>query len=478
MSAAFDHRERGTPETRWQTARPWATAAPLTLFGDRGGAPEIDVVIVLAAHPDDETLGAGGLLATAAFRGVRTVVVVATDGDGSHPESTTWSRRELARERRVELTRAIDELAPGSAMSFLGLPDGHLREHRERLARLVRSAIVSESVAGTADDPLRTLIVAPWSGDGHRDHRVLGEVAEEVARELGHRTLGYPIWLWHWADPAEIDTRGWSVLGLDAEVRAAKLRALESHVTQMRPLSSAPGDEALIHADMRAHFARDLEVFIAPAPVAAEESASLEPSFFDDFYARHDDPWGFDTRWYEQRKRALVMAALPRPRFRDVLELGSATGALTVELSARADHVLGLDASDEALERARERLARRSVDDAGSVTLERATLPREWPSGQFDLIVLSEIGYYWSRADLREAALRTLAGLTPDGVLVACHWRHAVAEYPGTADDVHAVLRSLPGLQVLARHDEEDFFLDVLVRTDAPSVARAAGLAP
>ncbi len=478
MSARFDHREQGTSEAEWQRARPWAAAPSLDPFGDGG----VDALIVLAAHPDDETLGAGGLVATAATRGIRIVIVVATDGERSHPESTTWTRRTLARERRVELTLATDELAPGSALTFLGLADGQLRENRERLTRLVRSTILTE----LGGDPLRTLVVAPWSGDGHRDHRVLGEVAEELAGELGHRTLGYPIWLWHWGNPRDVETRGWTVLTLDEPAHAAKLRALALHVTQMHPLSPAPGDEALIHDEMRAHFERPFEVFIGPASSSRPEDEheheheheSLAPAFFDDFYARHDDPWGFDTRWYEERKRALVMAALPRPRFRDVLELGCATGALTVELATRADRVLGVDASDEALARARERLGGRPAGDAGAITLERATLPRDWPSGEFELVVVSEIGYYWSRSDLRAAARNALASLSQDGVILVCHWRHPVAEYPGTADDVHAEFRSLPGLRLLARHDEEDFCLDVLVRSDAPSVARAAGIAP
>ena len=481
MSVTFDHRGRGTPEADWQRARPWTAAHPLDPNG--GLPPDLDALVVLAAHPDDETLGAGGLMAMAAARGIRVTVVVATDGEGSHPDSPTWTPRALARERRIELTRALDQLAPGSPTSFLGLPDGGLREHRTRLTRLVRSVILAE----LTDDPSRTLVVSPWIGDGHRDHRVLGEVAEGLAGELGHRSLGYPIWLWHWARPADVETQGWTVLTLDRDAHAAKLRSLPLHVTQLRPLSPAPGDEALIHDDVRAHFEREVEVFVAPAADASEagdagEPESLAPSFFDDFYARHEDPWGFDTRWYEERKRAQVVAALPRARFRDVVELGCATGALTLALAARADRVLGLDASVDALDRARKRLDAHldagSPGDIGRVTFERATLPREWPEGRFDLIVLSEIGYYWSPQDLRDAARRTLASLSADGVLVACHWRHPVAEYPGTADEVHAVLRSLPGLRLLARHEEEDFFLDVLVRAEVASVARATGIAP
>lgn len=460
MSVTFDHRELGTLEADWQAASPWTTSPPLDL--------DVDVVVVLAAHPDDETLGAGGLMATAAARGIRVVVIVATDGDASHPDSETWPRQALGRERRVELARALDHLAPGSALTFLGLPDGRLRERRRRLTTLMRSAVVAASTG----DPRRTLVVSPWSGDGHRDHRIIGEVAEALAADLGHRSAGYPVWLWHWAHPADVDTNGWSVLTLDETARAAKLRALHQHATQVRPLSPAPGDEALIHAGMRAHFEREVEVFVTPQS-AEPGPASLEPAFFDAFYARHDDPWGFDTRWYEERKRALVMAALPRPRFRHALELGCATGGLTLALAARAELVLGVDASETALVRAHERLGKRA-----DVRLERATLPRDWPEGEFDLIVMSEIGYYWSHADLRDASRRTMSSLSEDGVLVACHWRHPVPEYPGTADEVHSALRSLPGMRLLARHEEEDFFLDVLVRAGEPSVARAAGITP
>ena len=499
MSRAFDHREDGTAESVWREAEPWASAPAVDL--------DIDLLVVLAAHPDDESLGAGGLIATAAERGIPIAVVIATDGDGSHPDSPTWTPRLLARERRVELSRALDELAPGSALSFLGLADGGLREQRRSLELFV-SAIVTAAVRANSDlddphaldrserprDPKRTLLVAPWRGDGHRDHRVLGEVAEQIAREAGHASLAYPIWMWHWGHPQDIETDLWRVLPLASGPRGAKSRALDLHATQMLPLSPAPGDEALIHDGMRAHFERDVEVFVlpAPAPESAPDAApasgphdaspaSLAPSFFDDFYARHDDPWGFDTRWYEERKRALVLATLPRQHFRDVLELGCATGALTVALRGRADRVLGVDASETALERARRRIA--GLDSGGpphpgAIELRRATLPGEWPEGEFDLVVMSEIGYYWSPSDLRDAARKSLAALSADGVLVACHWRHPVEEYPGTADEVHAVLRALPGLRLLARHEEEDFLLDVLVRENEPSVARAAGITP
>jgi hypothetical protein len=90
--------------------------------------------------------------------------------------------------------------------------------------------------------------------------------------------------------------------------------------------------------------------------------------------------------------------------------------------------------------------------------------------------VLSEVAYYCGPADLRELLARVVGNLTPDGVVVACHWRHLVEGYPLTGDEVHRVLREESGLDVLARHEEEDFLLDVLVPAPAVSVARAGGL--
>ena len=93
-------------------------------------------------------------------------------------------------------------------------------------------------------------------------------------------------------------------------------------------------------------------------------------------------------------------------------------------------------------------------------------------------MVLSEVGYYCGPDDLRTLVDRAAGALATDGVLVACHWRHPVPEYPLGGDAVHAALRAHPRLALLARHEEEDFLLDVLVPAPATSVARATGLVP
>ncbi len=107
---------------------------------------------------------------------------------------------------------------------------------------------------------------------------------------------------------------------------------------------------------------------------------------------------------------------------------------------------------------------------------EQRRIPAEWPPGWFDLIVLSEVCYYCGPDDLGRVISAAAASLTGDGVLVACHWRHPVVDYPVGGDEVHRRIRQESGLVVLAEHVEEDFRLDVLVRPPAISVARRDGL--
>ena len=197
-----------------------------------------------------------------------------------------------------------------------------------------------------------------------------------------------------------------------------------------------------------------------------------DAAWFEAFYDRNgSDPWGFETRWYEQRKRAILLASLPERDLGAVLEVGCATGILTAELAERADRVVAMDAAEAAVQLARERLAA----DA-RVTVLRGAAPDDWPEGEFDTIVLSEVGYYLSAADLRRTLHRLVGSLSDRGCVVACHWRHRVAEYPQTGDDVHDALHEEIEWQTLLTHRERDFVLEVFAPLTAMSVAEREGL--
>jgi SAM-dependent methyltransferase len=197
----------------------------------------------------------------------------------------------------------------------------------------------------------------------------------------------------------------------------------------------------------------------------------MPAGYFDAMYAASPDPWGFRDRWYEQRKRAVTTAALPRARYTRAFEPGCSIGVLTADLAGRCDAVVAGDPSDAAVLAAREALAGQP-----HVTVERMTVPEDWPPGWFDLVVLSEVAYYLDPAAIDRLAERCLDSLTEGGTLLACHWRHPVADYPVGGDEVHARLAARPELHPLVHHVETDFVLDVWSLGAVPSVAEAGGL--
>ena len=200
---------------------------------------------------------------------------------------------------------------------------------------------------------------------------------------------------------------------------------------------------------------------------------SLPAAEFDRLYAASPDPWGIDEGWYERRKRAVVLAALPDERVGRAYEPGCGTGTLSVELAGRCDALLCTDVAAAAVARARERL-----EGCPGARVARAGVPGEWPPGPFDLVVVSELAYYLDDGDRARLWDAAVASLRPGGALLAVHWTRAAPEYPVEGTRVHDELRARPDLGVLAGHVERDFRLDVLTRTPpAPaSVAERTGL--
>jgi len=184
----------------------------------------------------------------------------------------------------------------------------------------------------------------------------------------------------------------------------------------------------------------------------------LPRSYFDDLYSSSADPWGLATRSYEARKYAITVASLPRLRYRRIYEPGCSIGVLTRLLAARGGTVVASDISLAALATARQ------AGLPSNVSLEQATAPEEWPPGRFDLIVLSELGYYFDEADLGTFIRRSHASLEADGHLLAVHWRKRVSDYPRTAAQVHRQLRS-SGFTSLACYTDDHFLLEVFGAT-------------
>ncbi|MFC9471722.1 class I SAM-dependent DNA methyltransferase [Nocardia sp. NPDC056952] len=201
----------------------------------------------------------------------------------------------------------------------------------------------------------------------------------------------------------------------------------------------------------------------------------MPPGYFDQMYARDVDPWRFTTRWYERRKRALTMAMLPRARYRRGFEPGCSIGVLTEELAGRCNHVVSTDIAERALDAARSRLSR---PNCTPVEFRLWGLGQPWEAEDFDLIVFSEVCYYLDTASLRDVFEQAVAHLEPGGTLLCAHWRHVVADYPLTGDEVHAIARQTAGLSASAHYDDEDLLIDVFAASTGipPSVAEVEGL--
>lgn len=189
-----------------------------------------------------------------------------------------------------------------------------------------------------------------------------------------------------------------------------------------------------------------------------------QPGYFDAMFRESDDPWGFKTRWYERRKRALTLASLPLERYESGFEPGCANGELSAALAPRCRRLLVSDGIDKAVALARERLK-----DLQHVEVRKAWLPGDWPAEKFDLIVLSEFLFYLKPAVVEDIARRAQASLAPHGTLLACHWRHPIEGCELTGDDAHALLDRLVGLPKQSHVLEPDLRLDVWAA--GPSVA-------
>ncbi len=240
----------GTPESEWQ--RWFAARGPWPDF-----EPGVRRLVVLAAHPDDEVLGVGGLMAAAHRRGIEVVALCLSDGSASHPGSPTLSPAELAIRRRAEVDSATSVLGI-EPTRWCGLGDGTLADHEDEI-----EAIVEHTLAEQPETP--TALLAVWAHDGHPDHEAVGRGARRVGDRCGVPVWMYPIWMWHWATPDDPDIP-WARMRtfvLDDDLEAAKREAVQAFDTQIRPLSPAPEDATVLGRHILDRLLRDREfVFV------------------------------------------------------------------------------------------------------------------------------------------------------------------------------------------------------------------------
>lgn len=166
-------------------------------------------------------------------------------------------------------------------------------------------------------------------------------------------------------------------------------------------------------------------------------SKSLSTEYFDELYQQNEDPWDFKTSAYERDKYAATLGALPRERYQNAFEIGCSIGVLTQQLATRCKRLLAVDGSKIPLKQARQRLRHQA-----HVQLAQMRVPDTFPDDSFDLILVSEVGYYWSWDDLAKAQQHIVRTLQPGGHLLLVHWIRPT-NYPLTGDEVHDAFGTL-----------------------------------
>lgn len=220
-------------------------------------------VLILAPHPDDESLGCGGLLAALARRGSDVRVIFASDGEGSHRRSRSHPPDRLGALRRSEAQAALAVLGvPPEAARFLGLPDRSIPGPDAPGF----AAAVAAFAAAMAEFPAKT-VVLPWRRDPSADHRAAWAVADAGVRAAGlagARRLEYPVWLWH--DPTDRPAPG-EVRVLRLPIGpdlALKRRAIMAHRSQTTALVADDPTAFRLSNAMLANFHRPTELYFEP----------------------------------------------------------------------------------------------------------------------------------------------------------------------------------------------------------------------
>jgi LmbE family N-acetylglucosaminyl deacetylase len=229
----FDPADRGTPEREWSSL----------LNGAQAWTPNVGSLLIVAPHPDDEVLGAGGLIHAWTASGQPVTLLSVTDGEASDP-----NRPGLAQIRQQELRAALRVLTPAHVKIIrIGIPDGKVSDHANRLRLMLEEHLTTD---GT--------LIAPYEFDGHPDHDIAGRVCRDLARAAHIALARYPVWTWHHTNPDSVKSLPWGKFALTRSAQRAKARALRCFESQLRPLFGPP----IIPEHVLSYFQRPYEAFV------------------------------------------------------------------------------------------------------------------------------------------------------------------------------------------------------------------------
>lgn len=205
--------------------------------------------LVIAPHPDDETLGCGGLIARLCASGAKVRVVAVTDGENAYPDDAlrddeTETRGTRAREQMA----ALAKLGAGAVEVYrLGLTDSGVGGQEEELVALLEPLVTGA-----------THVIAPWPQDFHPDHEACGRAAQRVARACGARLTYWFFWTWHRGTVELLDGLALVRLSLSEDEQRRKREALACHGSQLAHAEGGP----ILPEDLREPAYRPFEVYL------------------------------------------------------------------------------------------------------------------------------------------------------------------------------------------------------------------------
>jgi len=411
--------------------------------------------LVLAPHPDDESLACAGLMAMLNEQGAEVQIILTTDGGGSHPNSRKYPSEKLSKLREAELKTAIAHigLAPTALKCYYSSDSAMPSRGQEGFEELTLK--LSQDIKAFKPQ----LILVPYELDPHRDHRATWQLlmsALELAEIARPKIWEYPIWLYELAGPNDVpQIEAGELIAVDiSKFLETKKRCIDAHVSQCTTLIDDDPTGFMLSEAMISNFITGTEYFLQRSKL--NPSSSLAKNYFEAIYDKNIDPWNFEKSTYEREKYLSSIQSIPQKNYTSALEIGCSIGIFTEMIDPFCDHLIAMDISSIALAEAKNRLA-----GVTKIDFRQGSIPDNFPDERFDLIVMSEVGYYLCMEDLLKTRALIEQQLNKGGILLLVHWIHFVVDYPISGDQVHECFLE-SSLKNLHSHSTKDYRVNVL----------------
>jgi LmbE family N-acetylglucosaminyl deacetylase len=417
-------------------------------------------IIIIAPHSDDETLGCGGLIALCAKANINVTVVVMTDGVGSHPNSTKYgleARRDL---RELEVRTALDELGAHNAnIIYFRKQDGYLKSDDEDSKRIlsVMEQLIDKSGCGS--------VFVTWGADPHPDHLASYEIMVKLSYSYPELLFfAYPIWALTLRENKRILFSHEKAVRLEIrQVRNIKRKAIQCFKTQVSGLIDDDPEGFQLTDKHIELFCSDFEIFIEFC--ANQESrisclSSVPTEHFEKLYEKSIDPWNYQSNSYEINRFDATIQALPQKHYKNACEIGCSIGVLTEKIGKICDTILGIDCSIKAIEK-----AKLYNKNNNNIKFEIMRVPEHIPVGSYDLIVLSEVLYFFSADDLLRVSQFVKNQIEENGTCVLVNFLGDTESPMGGHEAANKFCALVePYFELINQEKHQGFRIDVMVR--------------